>query len=58
MCLKSNTVALMYCTRALQLHMKDTMRQWRTQGGVRVFKLPPPQIPKVLQKIVPNSTRL
>ena len=27
-------------------------------GGFRVFKPPPREIPKALQKIVPNSTRL
>ena len=31
--------------------------QWRTRGGIRVFK-PPPEIPKAFQKIVPNSTPL
>ena len=33
--------------------------QWRTQGGVSgVQTPPPPEIPRTLQKIVSNATRL
>ena len=42
-----------------KIHSQDsqTSNQWSTRGGVSGVQTPP-EIPKALQKIVPNSTRL
>ena len=41
----------------LRENNNNRMEQWRTQGGFGCSN-PLPEIPKALQKIVPNSTRL
>ena len=35
----------------------EQLHQWRTKEGVWGVQTPPPEIPKALKKIVPNSTQ-
>ena len=48
------------CSLIVRLTVQDCIcahEQWRTEGGVWGVQTPPPEIPKALQKIAPNSTR-
>ena len=56
---KSDSVRTLLFVLILTLRTGDSRDiQWRTRGGFGCSNPPPPEIPKALQKIVPNSTRL